>query len=74
MRRRRNFYWSKRSPSFAPPPHLQQKSQFDMPFHHRVNEGLIQCTEIMRTEQAGAGESSICVRRSSEPQITGILC
>ncbi len=23
--------------------HLQQKAQFDMPFHHRVNEGLVQC-------------------------------
>lgn len=25
--------------------HLQQKAQFAMPFHHRVNEGLIQCTD-----------------------------
>src|SRR6202050_3884381 len=25
--------------------HLQQKAQFDMPFHHRVNEGLIQCSD-----------------------------
>jgi DmsE family decaheme c-type cytochrome len=25
--------------------HLQQKPQFDMPFHHRVNEGLIQCSD-----------------------------
>ncbi len=25
--------------------HLQQKPQFDMPFHHRVNEGLIQCVD-----------------------------
>ncbi len=25
--------------------HLQQKAQFDMPFHHRVNEGLVQCTD-----------------------------
>jgi DmsE family decaheme c-type cytochrome len=25
--------------------HLQQKAQFDMPFHHRVNEGLVQCSD-----------------------------
>ena len=25
--------------------HLQQQAQFEMPFHHRVNEGLIQCTD-----------------------------
>jgi DmsE family decaheme c-type cytochrome len=25
--------------------HLQQKSQFQMPFHHRVNEGLVQCLD-----------------------------
>jgi DmsE family decaheme c-type cytochrome len=25
--------------------HLQQKAQFSMPFHHRVNEGLVQCTD-----------------------------
>jgi DmsE family decaheme c-type cytochrome len=25
--------------------HLQEKAQFDMPFHHRVNEGLIQCSD-----------------------------
>lgn len=25
--------------------HLQQKPQFNMPFHHRVNEGFVQCTD-----------------------------
>ena len=25
--------------------HLQQKAQFEMPFHHRVNEKLIQCSD-----------------------------
>jgi DmsE family decaheme c-type cytochrome len=25
--------------------HLQQQAQFEMPFHHRVNEGLIYCTD-----------------------------
>jgi DmsE family decaheme c-type cytochrome len=25
--------------------HLDKKAEFDMPFHHRVNEGLLQCTD-----------------------------
>jgi predicted CXXCH cytochrome family protein len=25
--------------------HADQKAQFNMPFHHRVNEGLVQCTD-----------------------------
>jgi DmsE family decaheme c-type cytochrome len=25
--------------------HIQQKSQFEMPFHHRVNEGLVKCSD-----------------------------
>lgn len=25
--------------------HLQQKAQFEMPFHHRVNEGFVRCTD-----------------------------
>ena len=33
------------SPSFATPATWRQKAEFDMPFHHRVNEGLIQCTD-----------------------------
>ena len=33
--------------------HLQQKSQFNMPFHHRVNEGLIHCTDCH--DQHGSG-------------------
>ncbi len=33
--------------------HLQQKSQFNMPFHHRVNEGLIQCTDCHNQHGTG---------------------
>jgi DmsE family decaheme c-type cytochrome len=29
--------------------HADQKSQFSMPFHHRVNEGLIKCTDCHDT-------------------------
>jgi DmsE family decaheme c-type cytochrome len=33
--------------------HLQQKSQFNMPFRHRVNEGLIQCTDCHNQHGTG---------------------
>ncbi len=39
--------------------HLQQKSQFNMPFRHRVNEGLIKCTDCHDQHgSAGVWESS----------------
>jgi len=39
------FLLAKAQPALCYGCHLQQKPQFDMPFHHRVNEGLIQCTD-----------------------------
>jgi DmsE family decaheme c-type cytochrome len=33
--------------------HLQQKAQFNMPFHHRVNEGLINCTDCHNQHGTG---------------------
>jgi DmsE family decaheme c-type cytochrome len=39
------FLLTKSQPALCYSCHLQQKAQFDMPFHHRVNEGLIQCTD-----------------------------
>src|SRR5438105_8856174 len=35
----------KREPGLCYSCHLQQKAQFNMPFRHRVNEGLITCTD-----------------------------
>src|SRR5580658_532688 len=40
-----DFMLVKSQPELCFSCHLQQKAQFDMPFHHRVNEGLIQCTD-----------------------------
>jgi DmsE family decaheme c-type cytochrome len=40
-----DFLLVKSQPELCYSCHLQQKAQFDMPFHHRVNEGLIQCTD-----------------------------
>jgi DmsE family decaheme c-type cytochrome len=39
------FLLVKAQPELCYSCHLQQKAQFDMPFHHRVNEGLIQCSD-----------------------------
>src|ERR1700732_2949083 len=39
------FLLAKSQPQLCYSCHLQQKAQFSMPFHHRVNEGLIQCTD-----------------------------
>ena len=44
--------------------HLQQKSQFNMPFRHRVNEGLIQCTDCHNQHgTGGVWESDHLVRQ-----------
>ena len=41
----KDFLLIKAQPELCYSCHLQQKAQFDMPFHHRVNEGLIQCSD-----------------------------
>jgi DmsE family decaheme c-type cytochrome len=39
------FLLVKAQPELCYTCHLQQKSQFEMPFHHRVNEGLVRCSD-----------------------------
>lgn len=39
------FLLVKAQPELCYTCHLQQKPQFEMPFHHRVNEHLVQCTD-----------------------------
>jgi DmsE family decaheme c-type cytochrome len=39
------FLLVKSQPELCYTCHLQQKAQFDMPFHHRVNERLVQCSD-----------------------------
>lgn len=41
----KEFMLAKAQPELCFSCHLAQKPQFDMPFHHRVNEGLIQCSD-----------------------------
>jgi DmsE family decaheme c-type cytochrome len=39
------FLLIKSQPELCYSCHLQQKAEFDMPFHHRVNEGMVQCSD-----------------------------
>ena len=41
----KEFLLVKAQPELCYSCHLQQKAQFQMPFHHRVNEGLVQCSD-----------------------------
>ena len=41
----REFLLAKPQPQLCVTCHQAQKAQFEMPFHHRVNEGLINCTD-----------------------------
>jgi DmsE family decaheme c-type cytochrome len=50
--------------------HMEVKSQFSMPFHHKVNEGLIQCTDCHNAHGAygkkalksAAQQDQVCVK------------
>jgi len=41
----KEFMLVKSQPELCYTCHLSQKPMFNMPFHHRVNEGLVQCTD-----------------------------
>jgi DmsE family decaheme c-type cytochrome len=41
----KEFLLTKAQPELCYSCHLQQKAQFEMPFRHRVNEGLVQCSD-----------------------------
>jgi len=51
--------------------HLQQKSQFNMPEHHRVNEGLIQCTDCHNQHGTGGVWESDHLERQVRTADTG---
>jgi DmsE family decaheme c-type cytochrome len=41
----KEFLLTKAQPELCYACHLQKKAEFEMPFHHRVNEGLVQCSD-----------------------------
>jgi DmsE family decaheme c-type cytochrome len=56
--------------------HLAKKAEFDMPFHHRVNEGLIQCSDCHNVHgtagpkqvRASATQDAVCFKCHSDKQ------
>ena len=55
--------------------HAQQKSQFNMPFRHRVNEGLIQCTDCHDQHgSAGSWEAGHQVRQVRASSSGDMVC
>lgn len=56
--------------------HLARKSDFAKPFHHRVNEGLIKCTDchnphggfLTRQLRASSDQQAVCYRCHSDKQ------
>jgi DmsE family decaheme c-type cytochrome len=70
------FLLIKAQPELCYSCHLQQKSQFAMPFHHRVNEGLVQCTDCHNPHgtigdhqlRASATQDAVCFTCHAEKQ------
>jgi DmsE family decaheme c-type cytochrome len=62
------FLLVKAQPQLCYSCHLQQKSQFEMPFHHRVNEGLVQCSDchnphgtvVAKQVRTSAAQDAVC--------------
>jgi DmsE family decaheme c-type cytochrome len=65
------FLLVKAQPELCYTCHLQQKAQFDMPFHHRVNEGLIQCSDCHNPHGTVAAKQ---VRTSSTQDAVCFKC
>jgi DmsE family decaheme c-type cytochrome len=62
------FLLVKAQPDLCYSCHAQQKPQFAMPFHHRVNEGLVQCSDChnphgtvgAKQVRASAAQDAVC--------------
>jgi DmsE family decaheme c-type cytochrome len=65
------FLLVKSQPELCYSCHLQQKPQFEMPFHHRVNEGLVQCTDCHNPHGAVAAKQ---VRTSAAQDTICFTC
>ncbi len=71
-----NFLLVKAQPELCYTCHLAKKAEFDMPFHHRVNEGLVQCTDChnphgtVRPHQVrtSAAQDEVCFKCHTDKQ------
>lgn len=72
----REFLLIKGQPELCYSCHLAKKAEFDMPFHHRVNEGLIQCsdchnvhgTEGPKQVRMSATQDEVCFKCHTDKQ------
>jgi DmsE family decaheme c-type cytochrome len=65
------FLLVKSQPELCYSCHLQQKAQFEMPFHHRVNEKLVQCTDCHNPHGAVRGHQ---LRTSAAQDVVCFTC
>jgi DmsE family decaheme c-type cytochrome len=70
------FQLIKTQPALCYSCHLKVKAQFNMPFHHRVEEGLIQCSDCHNTHggfigkqlRSAAARDSVCYTCHADKQ------
>ncbi len=71
-----NFLLVKSQPELCYTCHLAKRAEFDMPFHHRVNEGLVQCTDCHNPHgtvkphqvRATATQDEVCFKCHTDKQ------
>ena len=72
----RQYLLAKAQPELCYDCHLQQEPQFEMPFHHRVNEGLVQCSdchnvhgsELSKQVRLASTQDAVCYKCHSDKQ------
>ena len=72
----RQYLLVKAQPQLCYSCHLQQEPQFEMPFHHRVNEGLIQCSdchnvhgsELPKQVRMASTQDAVCFKCHTDKQ------
>jgi DmsE family decaheme c-type cytochrome len=71
-----DFLLLKSQPELCYTCHLAKRAEFDMPFHHRVNEGLVQCTDCHNPHgtvkphqvRATATQDEVCFKCHTDKQ------
>jgi DmsE family decaheme c-type cytochrome len=69
-----NYLLKKKQPELCYSCHLDTKPQFTKPFHHRVNEGLVKCTDchnqhggfLNKQLRSTAAQDMVCVKCHTE--------
>lgn len=72
----REYLLVKSQPELCYTCHLGKKAEFAMPFHHRVNEGLIQCTDchnvhgtvMPKQVRTSSSQDAVCYKCHTEKQ------